>query len=160
MMTTSRPERFVILSLGKTMPSILLPTTVCHQDDDDVDSDDDDSGDSDDFEIARFWRYWYSTIIVICNHMTMILVLTSTFLTFPLLSGMYELHWKDALMVFGKSGRYIFAAGIYIRSSSLNFCISSSCRLGNRFDQSTWMLRQLAQPLSTLFFNQSFVTKH
>ena len=46
MMTTSRPERFVILSLGKTMPGILLPTTVCHQDDDDdVDSDDDDSGD-------------------------------------------------------------------------------------------------------------------
>ena len=53
-MTTSRLERFVILGLGKTMPGILLPTTVCHQDDDHVDSDDDDSGDSDDFEIARF----------------------------------------------------------------------------------------------------------
>ena len=51
MMTTSRPERFVILSLGKTMPGILLQTTVCHHDDDHVDSDDDDSGDSDDFEI-------------------------------------------------------------------------------------------------------------
>ena len=54
MMTTSRLERFVILGLGKTMPGILLQTTVCHHDDDHVDSDDDDSGDSDDFEIARF----------------------------------------------------------------------------------------------------------
>ena len=50
-MTTSQPERFVILSLGKTMPSILLQTTVCHHDDD-VDSDDDDSGDFDDIEVA------------------------------------------------------------------------------------------------------------
>ena len=55
MMTTSRPERFVILSLGKTMPGIPLQTTVCHHDDDDYDDvhDSDYSVDSDDFEIAQ-----------------------------------------------------------------------------------------------------------
>ena len=54
MMTTSRPERFVILSLGKTMPGIFLQTTVYHHyDDGDVD-DSDYSGDSDEIEIARF----------------------------------------------------------------------------------------------------------
>ena len=54
MMTTSQPERFVILGLGKTMPGILRQTTVCHHNDEDDDVHDSDySVDSDDFEIAQ-----------------------------------------------------------------------------------------------------------
>ena len=38
MMTTSLAEEFIILGLGKTMPALLIQTTVCqHSDDDDGD---------------------------------------------------------------------------------------------------------------------------